>query len=71
MLFFEKTKKIKKHLKTAAYFSFHNASAKIKKIVNFCLYLTKIFLMGTGFFSKFFHIEKTTKVKPTFVLLLL
>ena len=71
ILFFVKKKKKKKYLKTAAYLISHNASVKIKIKMNFYVPFIKILLIGTGFFSKFFHIEKTTKEKTTFVFLLL
>ena len=72
MLFFGKIKKkLKNHLKPTAHFSSHNASVKIKKKVNFYLSFIKILLIGTGFFSKLFYIEKTTNAKPTFAFLLL
>ena len=67
----KKKNKLKKHLKTVAYFSSHNAAVKIKKKVNFYVSFIKILFMGTGFLSKLFHIEDRAKAKPTFAFLLL
>ena len=42
-----------------------------KRSVNFYVYFMKILLNETEFFSKLFYFDKTAKVKPIFVFLLL